>query len=1039
MHAHPFLRLAQGCLLLLALACSSLAGATEAAATASNGASAWTARADTVFRHYALPPGTTVVRAMVQDTQGFLWLGMATGLLRWDGYRFERQGESGMPGGLPDFYIKRLHVDPQGRLWVGMNAGGLARHDAATGRYEVISSGPAGLSSASVGAIADDGQGGLWVGTAAGLDHLHADGRTVQRHAQAAHPQGLPDGPVSAVLRDASGTLWVGARGGLFRRAAGSPRFEALTLAAGQAMLATRLAEDRQGRLWVGTRTQGVFVIEPGAAEATLVRDTEAGQGAGLQGDVISSFAEDDAGAMWIGAYGTGVVRVDTHSWTTRRIRHRERAAPSLADDKVSFIFRDRSGLVWIASDTSLQAHDPRPRGLSTWLGEEGSTNRIPDRHVISVLPMPGDTAWLGTSDGGLAVVSAAGGLSARVRPDPAHPASALPRGEVMAMARGPSGDVWLGTMKGLYRADAQARNFRRVEIPGRDIQAATRTMWVEGDQLWLGAGDTDGLWHLRMTADAVQVVARVPLSPLVNAPVSTLSPAPGGRLWVGTHSGVLLYDPQAEQATRWPQDAALAREVPDGVVSGVFTDGRGRVWIAYYGKGLRIVEPGASPTVRHITTHEGLPHDGVVSMLVDHQGDVWVGTDNGLARIDSRTLQVTALGSADGLGITNFWDGAAVAPGGELLFGGQGGLAIVEPQRLAAWGFQPPMRVTALDTGTGRITHRDAPRPGAEVLELDAARRNLHVEFAALDYSAPESARYAYRLRGFDKDWIETDATRRSATYTNLPPGDYLLELRGSNRSGAWAVPLQWPVRALPRWHETGAFRIAAAVAALLAVAGVVHARTMVLRRRQRMLRQLVDQRTHELQMRTEALRESERRLEQMAYFDGLTGLPNRMRFNEETGRLLARAQRGEPFTLLLVDLDKFKQVNDEQGHDAGDALLVAVAARLQAAVREVDLVARLGGDEFAVLLAGTAQLQAVDGVCRRIIEGLRLPVEHQGATLLTSASIGAATCPRDGTDAQALYKAADVALYEVKRAGRDGWHWFEPPAAAGTAPQTV
>ncbi len=817
----------------------------------------WSLRADPLFRQVALPAGTSFVRRMVQDAQGFLWLGMQTGLWRWDGYRFERQAGPGTAGGLPDVSITALHVDPQGRLWVGTSAGGLARRDAVTGRYEPVAAGPAGLSHANVRWITDDRHGGLWVGTDAGLDHLLPDGRTVQRHADGPRLRGLPDGAVSDALVDASGALWVAMRTGLFRRAADAERFEAMDL--GQAAKVLCLTEDRHGRVWAGTGSHGAFVFQPGTVIPTPLRDTETAGKDGRLGDGIMWMIEDDADAMWISTFGAGLVRVDTQAWTTRRIRHREHAPATLADDRVHFLYRDRSGLLWVGTHGGgLQIHDPRPRGLGTWLGEAGSADRIPDREVLSVLPLPDGTAWLGTGDGGVAIVSATQGLVARVHADPDRPADALPRPGVLAMARGPSGEVFLGTGKGLYRADATGRIVKRLEIPGRQAEEGVRALWADGDHLWVG-DDTAGLWHLRVTGADVQLVARVGTGHVADERITTLAPAPQGRLWVGTKAGLVLYDPQGGQAVRWPQDGALARDVPAGFVSGVFTDRVGRVWIALYGKGIRVVQPGATPSVRRITTDEGLPHDGVDSMLLDEQGDVWAATDNGLARIDGRSLQVTALDAADGLGVTNYWTGsAAVAPGGELLFGGHGGLAIVEPRRLASWDYRPPVRVTALDVGAGRVTHQTSPTSGPAVLALDAARRSLHVEFAALDYSAPGSNRYAYRLRGFDPDWIETDAMQRSATYTNLPPGDYVLELRGSNRRGAWSETLAWPVRAVARWYETGAFRLAAAVAALLAVAGLVQARTMVLRRRQRRLQQLVDERTAEL----EALNASRTRL---------------------------------------------------------------------------------------------------------------------------------------------------------------------------------
>jgi len=129
--------------------------------------------------------------------------------------------------------------------------------------------------------------------------------------------------------------------------------------------------------------------------------------------------------------------------------------------------------------------------------------------------------------------------------------------------------------------------------------------------------------------------------------------------------------------------------------------------------------------------------------------------------------------------------------------------------------------------------------------------------------------------------------------------------------------------------------------------------------------------------------------------------------------------------FALLLLDLDRFKPINDAQGHDAGDAVLVAVAARLVQALREVDLVARLGGDEFAVLLRDPAGREAVDMVCRRVIEAIAEPVSHRGVALQVGTSIGVALCPAEAQDADTLYKSADLALYAAKQAGRGVWRW--------------
>jgi diguanylate cyclase (GGDEF)-like protein len=193
-----------------------------------------------------------------------------------------------------------------------------------------------------------------------------------------------------------------------------------------------------------------------------------------------------------------------------------------------------------------------------------------------------------------------------------------------------------------------------------------------------------------------------------------------------------------------------------------------------------------------------------------------------------------------------------------------------------------------------------------------------------------------------------------------------------------------------------------------------------------------LVAERTAELEQRTNELRESQRQLQEIAYADPLTGLPNRRHFEDTLRRAVAEAVRGGPaFTLLLIDLDGFKKVNDTLGHDAGDAMLNATAFRLNHAVRTADCVARLGGDEFAVLLSQTTELAAVELVCRRIIASLAEAVPFKDRTMRVSASIGSALCPSQGMDVTSLYKAADVALYDAKHSGRNTWRWYTQSSA--------
>jgi len=135
-----------------------------------------------------------------------------------------------------------------------------------------------------------------------------------------------------------------------------------------------------------------------------------------------------------------------------------------------------------------------------------------------------------------------------------------------------------------------------------------------------------------------------------------------------------------------------------------------------------------------------------------------------------------------------------------------------------------------------------------------------------------------------------------------------------------------------------------------------------------------------------------------------------------------------GSEFTLLLVDVDRFKAINDTFGHDAGDAFLVETSRRLSSAVRSTDILARLGGDEFAILLPGRHEEPILAAICDRIVQSIALPVEFNGASLMAGVSVGVAIFPRHGDTQEKLYKSTDLALYEAKRMGRNMWRRYAP-----------
>ncbi|GGY05619.1 two-component regulator propeller domain-containing protein [Pseudoduganella dura] len=982
----------------------------------------WSALAHTSFTHHKTP-SLGVGTALAQDRQGFIWLGTQTGLMRWDGFQFRRyQANPRKSGTLPDSYILSLRIDGAGRLWIGTNSGGIARYDAEHDSFVSPGVGKNGLSHVQVTSMAEDGNGGLWVGTGAGLERIDAAG--VVHAARSGAPQiagtALPKGGIESLLRDRGGALWIGTRQGLWRRDADDRPLVPVNLPVDGASQPTVsvLYQDSAGRIWIGTRANGAFVQDD--AHHGPVAVTEAPGRSMLESERVFSIVEKTAGVIWLGTEGGGIVEIDAEHGHTRRFRHRAEMPDSLIEDDVSALLRDRSGQIFVATMDGLSQHDPRTRGVTTIraLGD------IPKLDVPSMLARPDGSVWLGVGEGRIAIVDPLHGATGELAPATGRGGKGLPKSRVLAMVNGPEGTVFLGTQHGLFRSAADGGDIRRIDIPGRPGDSSVWSLaWRDG-VLWTGG--LDGLHGLRMMPGGMAEVIRREDSALGDSRVTAILPLEDGSVWVGTMAGLARLDIGRKEVERVTLHTAGQAHMPANYVSSIIQDARGRVWISTFSAGIAMLERTDGQGrrwFRRFGTAEGLPDNGVNALVRDAAGRIWISTDNGLAGIDPETFAIRRLGIADGMQVSAYWTGSAArTPSGDILFGGVSGVTILRPDRLKQPGYRTSMAITQLSLG-GRTT-ASMPVPvtagggGGTPLQIapDDRERGIALEFSALDHAPPGYRRYDYRLDGFDRGWIEAAATPPRASYTNLPPGSYTLELRGTAEDGDIAM-LRVPVVALPAWHQKNWVRGLAGLCVLLLLVLLMQARTSLLRRKKRELEAIIAGRTAEL-------RAIQAQLEEMAYGDTLTGLPNRRLFNDTLRRMTAQAARGgKPFALLLVDLDHFKSVNDTLGHDAGDALLVAAAERLRTAVREGDLVARLGGDEFAILLAPGYEPAIVQDVCERIVAAMAMPVVHGAHTMQISASVGVAGYSNGQDSAERLYKRADIALYKSKEAGRNTW----------------
>jgi diguanylate cyclase (GGDEF)-like protein len=540
---------------------------------------------------------------------------------------------------------------------------------------------------------------------------------------------------------------------------------------------------------------------------------------------------------------------------------------------------------------------------------------------------------------------------------------------------------------------------------------------------LWI-ATDT-GVWKQDVSGKVPAQAVRVPVPNVTTQAIARS----GNDLWVGTTEDLYRYDVKTgsvEQISIAPQSGGNA------AIFSLALDKQQRLWVATNGGGLMVLTGRDAQGHPIFQTVKGLPDGNVDGVEAGQDGRMWTSTDDGVAVVDPKTMEATPLSEPDGVEILSSWPNAlGAAADGTILFSGQGGLTVLQPKAVKPWTFVPPVVVTTVRVA-GKVVPFDNGAPST--IEVTHEANSLEVEFASLDFTAPELNQYEYRLIGFDRDWVKTDANRHSANYTNLPPGRYRLELRGSNRVGAWGPTREVEVHQLPAWWQTWWARLLFAVLFLLGLLAAFYALTAYQRRRQRLLEAAVTERTRALQQSQKELEASHRRMEQIAYSDSLTGIANRRLFNDRFRRLIAKKQgTSGGFVLMLIDLDKFKQINDTFGHDAGDAWLRAVAARMRPSVHEEECFARLGGDEFGILMAEAMTDDAIALECETIAGLFIEPVSVEGVDIRTTLSIGVAVYGEDATTLEALYKAADIALYSIKREGGNGWRRYTSDLPGG------
>lgn len=969
---------------------------------------------DTVGVTDGLPHSTTT--AIVQDKRGLIWIGTFGGLARFDGYRmqvFGQEPDSYAGAVLPDSYVRALMPLDDGGLLIGTNAGGLVRFDPRTNRFHVYPIGPGGTSNGKIFSIARSHQPNVfWIATEGGIDRIDAGNDTITR--ESGQPGDAHDmlARTFVVAEDKAGNLWAGANNGLFIRRP-DHRFERVvsTDASVDELLHDQvwaLRQDSLGRMWVGTGQSGAFYIDE-QGQGHMVPGLS-GKGGMARRRTVRAFHETPEGVLWAATDGAGVVTYDFHTGRLRTLSHDAAMPSSLPGDITRDIYQDTTGNIWVATELGAARYDPNGRKVFSVLPSPLQSHTLSNANVHGVFVDPRGRVWLGLGMGRIDVLDLGNGSMRHLQLG-----GEQAERDVQAFVVAPDGSIWAGA-QGISRIDPDTFALHSSMVPALDSRLIL-SMQRDGDDILIGT--YDGLFRYDTVTGALRQMRHDDADPksLVGDQVRHIVRMPDAW-WYATISGISIAYDGEQGFVNLRHDPATPTSLPQDYTGSMVFDSHHRLWLGTFG-GIAYLDqfnPRGPFRFGVIGAREGLANTKINALLIDHDDRIWASMANGVAMVDANSHKVYDLGVRDGLRIPSYIHRAAAeAPGGELMFGGLGGLTVVRPYWVAPEAAPARLAITHVSINDKPVPLTLVPDDGGRI-RLDGDGRNLRVDFALLDYRAPSETHYAYRMDETDSAWNEVaHGIPPSAIYTNLASGTYTLRLRATTR-GLDARTLESTVRVVvtPRWYESVWTQLAGLLLCVGAFFGLVYLRTLYLRRRAQVLQTQVDARTRDLKAANE-------RLAHLAGTDELTGSLNRRRFLEQAERVRqGAANDGIPFSLVLLDIDDFKSVNDTFGHLAGDTVIRETMRVISSMCRADDLAGRFGGEEFILCLPGALAEHALD-ITERVRHALgSLLIVHGDYRIRITVSAGVAMW-RAPESLNSLLGRADEALYEAKNEGRN------------------
>ncbi|MDQ3020967.1 MAG: ATP-binding protein [Bacteroidota bacterium] len=765
---------------------------------------------DIKFENISLKDGLSqsVVRSISQDEIGFMWFCTQDGLNKYDGRKFEIYRND--PENSESICYNNIYCiceDKNKNLWIGTDDG-LSRFDREKEiffNYKCDIEDENSLSNNQIRAIYEDKKGVIWIGTyGGGLEKYNEAGDNFIHYKNRKDDiSSLSDNRVTSVIEDEFENLWIGTwRGGLClldRENNNIIRYKLSGDNVNSFLInsVNSLAVDNKSNLYVATN-YGLFFMNIRKNEIKHFLN-EPADPKSISENFVSTVFEDSSNNIWVGTRERGLNLLNISNGEFKCYRHEKNTPNTLSSNSIFSIYEDRSGMIWIGTfGGGLNKFNSQTKKIYHYYSQENNNNTLSSSKIYNFCEDGDGILWIGTSDGGLNKYDRGKNIFTHYKHDPDNPDS-ISNDTVNFILESEKNILWIGTNEGLNKFDIKKNKFKHYLNNLQDkntLSQNTVFSLAKGSNgiIWIGTVG-GGLNKFDTEKEEFTIYKNDPdnKSSICSDRIRTILLENENTIWLGTiEGGICRFDVTNEKFYQYKNDPENLLSISENHIMTICIDKSGIMWIGTLGGGLNKFDKNKK-TFKRFNQKDGLSNDTIMGILEDDKENLWISTNYGLSKFDKQSETFKNYDVRDGFQSNEYnqWSFLKLQSG-ELVFGGINGFNIFNPDDINDNLFIPPIVIS-------NFTIFNKPVPISEngsVLKKSITLQNeiiltykesvFSFEFAALDFNIPDKNKYAYKMEGFDKEWIYS-GNRRFATYTNLNPGDYFFRVKGSNNDGVW------------------------------------------------------------------------------------------------------------------------------------------------------------------------------------------------------------------------------------------------------------